>query len=327
MVTLGQPDPLLTRAHELLAKYPPGEESALWLKPPSSCPRPANSESRFWHPWRPEHFALSDQGWKALESSRPWKEIVLFGGKHKEENYSLLDYAAAHLEPEGRLHFLVPNDYGSKSYQKILAQKFARMEYQSGRKSRLYQLAAPTQSGDSDLCPLTQNASGFWTCPGLFCWQKPDRGSSVLASELAQRSLQGPVADLGAGWGYLSSQLPSELKLDLFEADARGVEACRRNLEGRTCEVHWEDVTGLKQERKFATVITNPPFHSGKKSEPLLGAAFVAAAHRLLKTRGQLYLVGNAHLPYPKVMASFFEQVEVLRREDGFAVVLGRNPL
>lgn len=327
MAQFSQPDPLLARASELLAKQPPSETATLWLKPPSNFARPGDDESRFWHPWYPEHRALLDQGWKALESSRKWQEIVLFGGKHKEENLELLDYAAAHLGPEGRVRYLVPNDYGSKSYQKPLAAKFAKLDYQSGRKSRLYELAEPLQTDPQQLWSLRQVKGEFWTCPGLFSWQKPDRGSVVLARTLQERNLSGPVADLGAGWGYLVSQLPSDLRAELFEADSRGVEACRKNLEGRSIEAHWSNVTALAQDRRFQTVITNPPFHAGKKSEPVLGATFVASAHRLLKPRGELYLVGNSHLPYPRIVGSFFEEVEVLRREDGFAVTLGRNPV
>jgi 16S rRNA (guanine1207-N2)-methyltransferase len=72
-------------------------------------------------------------------------------------------------------------------------------------------------------------------------------------------------------------------------------------------------------------VITNPPFHTGKKSEPVLGGAFVATAYKLLKPKGALYLVGNSHLPYYKIMSAFFGEVEMLAREQGFTVLRGRK--
>ena len=45
-------------------------------------------------------------------------------------------------------------------------------------------------------------------------------------------------------------------------------------------------------------MIMNPPFHQGRAAEPDLGAAFIAAAARILKPHGRLMMVANRQLPY-----------------------------
>ena len=49
----------------------------------------------------------------------------------------------------------------------------------------------------------TQIEGGFTTVPGVFSADAPDRGSVLLAAALPAK-LPARVADLGAGWGYLS---------------------------------------------------------------------------------------------------------------------------
>lgn len=325
------PDSALARGHDLVLRHLPPERPVLYLKPPSTATVSSPQGSFFWHPWFPENARLKAAGWtESLEPERegPWAGIVGYGGKQKEENLHLVRAGAGLLAPGGSLLFLVPNDYGSKSYLKPLQEVFEEVSYESGRKSRLYLLRSPRSGrGSSELVPFQPIESDptLVTCPGLFSWKKPDRGSQLLVEALQGRSLRGPVADLGAGWGYLSRHLPKELEIHLLEADRRGLEACRRNLPEHNLTLHWCDVTTVELASKFATVLCNPPFHTAKKSEPALGAAFLARAFSLLKTGGEMFLVGNVHLPYARLAGEFFGEVETVTRRDGFLVVRARK--
>lgn len=321
MASLSVTDPLLSRAGELLQKHLPLAPT-LWLKPPGDTPF-HHQESRFWHPWNPEHQRLISSGWSSLEKPQTWTQAALFGGKQKEENRQLLAHARAQVGPQGSVYMVVANDYGAKSFQKEVE---GLQAHHSGRKSRLFIL-----SGDDNTTPLYTlgpNKTGLQSCPGLFSWEKADQGSKVLAEALKELQLSGPVADLGAGWGYLSLGLDPKLTLHLMEADLRGIEACKENLKDRNAHFHWCDLSspeGIPHQLQgnMSTVITNPPFHTNRKSDPVLGGAFVATASKLLRRRGSLYLVGNVHLPYQRIMKSFFDEVTVLLSKDGFNVLQG----
>ena len=177
----------------------------------------------------------------------------------------------------------------------------------------------------------------FVSRPGVFAWDRIDAASELLALRLPD-DLSGRGADLGAGFGYLSTEVvarcPRVASLDLYEADARALELARSNLAranaGRampaTLEFHWHDVAaGLP--RRYDFIVTNPPFHVGRADEPKLGRAFIAAAADALDPRGRLWLVANRHLPYESILDQRFDAVRTVATEHGFKVIEATNPL
>lgn len=325
MSTLSPIDPLLSRARELVDKHL--EECAtLWLKPPGDAPL-HRRDSAFWHPWYPEHSRLLRAGWPEYRGQSGWAQVVLFGGRQKEENRFLLERARSLAGESGKVLFVLPNDYGGRSFHK---EAEGVRENVSGRKSRLFVLTPTPSPQPLPLVELQPNREGLACCPGLFSWERADRGSVLLLEALQTVKLDGPVADLGAGWGYLSQGLPPNLELHLLEADKRGVAACHENVKGRKVHLHWCDLTDpatVPQELfgRFRSVVMNPPFHTNKRSEPVLGGAFVALARRLLTQGGKLYMVGNSHLPYPKIVDSVLGEAEVLIAREGYQIVKGQK--
>jgi 16S rRNA (guanine1207-N2)-methyltransferase len=321
----GSSDPAIVRAQELVEKHFPTLESVLWLNPPSCLGAPRRAGWRLWQPHYPDSIRLRQLGWPDQMSQGTWDAIVVYASKHKDENWALLDAADSLLSQSGYILFAVPNEYGAKSYQQELAAQGRMVHYESGRKSRLYRLQGvgrPARSPDQ----LCRNSSGFWSCPGLFSWKAPDRGSLLLAETLKGENLAGPVGDFGAGWGYLGVGLDPALSLHLFESDRRGLEAARLNLPGRDLSTYWCDLTQSGQwpeqaPTRLGTVITNPPFHSGKREETELGRQFAVQAHRVLRPGQALWLVGNTHLAYPRLLSTLFASIEVRAQRDGYTVV------
>lgn len=326
-MSLSQSDPLLVRARELLEKELP-EAPTLWLKPPGDTPL-HRSDSAFYHPWYPEHQRLLRAGWQPMTESESWPQIAIFGGRQKEENAQLVRWAQAACQAEGRVFFVIPNDYGAKSAVKQFGLEACLEADLVGRKSRL--LLLRSTSGESEeLVTVSQNSDGFYSTPGLFSPDKIDTASKLLARVLKAERLGGPVADLGGGWGYLSSQLPTELEIHFIEADERGLTCARKNLEGRNTNFYWADVSQPQSLPEtllasMSTVVTNPPFHTHKKAEPILGGSFLAVGHRLLRPGGTLYMVGNTHLGYHRLAATLFSEVQELARESGFSVLKGKK--
>jgi 16S rRNA (guanine1207-N2)-methyltransferase len=175
-----------------------------------------------------------------------------------------------------------------------------------------------------------RNAAGFVTAPGMFSPEHPDPGSVRLASLLPNR-LFGRVADLGAGWGWLShsalATCPDIERLDLHEAEALALQAARVNVTDPRAGFHWSDVTKLTpREPQYDAVISNPPFHRGRAAEQDLGRAFIAAAGRLLKPQGRLFLVANRQLPYEVTLEAAFRHWSNLGEEGGYKVLLAERP-
>ncbi|WP_045387560.1 class I SAM-dependent methyltransferase [Falsirhodobacter sp. alg1] len=167
---------------------------------------------------------------------------------------------------------------------------------------------------------------GFQTVPGVFSADGPDRGSVLLADLLGP--LKGRVADLGAGWGYLSRAALAKgaAELDLVEADAAALECARINVPGENVRFHWADATTWTPDRSLRHVVCNPPFHTGRDADPALGIAFITQAARILASEGTLWLVANRHLPYREVLQAAFRKVEEIGGDGAFRVVRAEGP-
>ena len=133
--------------------------------------------------------------------------------------------------------------------------------------------------------------------------------------------LSGRVADLGAGWGWLAQAVLAALARRSPSSTSTRPRRWRSTPPAPTstdprARFHWTDVTPARPPASppYDAVIANPPFHQGRAAEPDLGAAFIAAAARILKPSGRLFLVANRQLPYEAVLAIAFRAVGEARR-------------
>ncbi|MEM8592287.1 MAG: methyltransferase [Pseudomonadota bacterium] len=153
---------------------------------------------------------------------------------------------------------------------------------------------------------------GFTLAPGIFSAGEIDPGSYALA-EVLPAQIDGPVIDLGAGWGYLSAvaEARGAAEIDMVEINAEALACAEANTQ--YARGHWADATTWRPETKARHVIMNPPFHAdsygGRKATPDLGRAFIANAARCLDPKGALWMVANRHLPYEDTLAQHFSNV------------------
>ena len=168
---------------------------------------------------------------------------------------------------------------------------------------------------------------GFWTAPGVFSADGVDPASEMLAAALPE-VMVGTVADLGAGWGYLSAHvLPRDVKaVHLVENHDMAPQCARHNVTDPRAQFHWADVTVWSPDDKVDAVVMNPPFHTGRAADPSLGRAFIQAAARVLKPHGALWMVANRHLPYEDTLTSSFAKVVDLDGDARFKLVRAERP-
>ncbi|MGR3375244.1 class I SAM-dependent methyltransferase [Salipiger abyssi] len=173
-----------------------------------------------------------------------------------------------------------------------------------------------------------QNSYGLWTAPGVFSADAPDPGSEALLAALPAK-LGVRIADLGAGWGGLATGLLARdtlAELHLVEADHSALDCAQRNVTDPRARFHWADATAWTPPEPLDAVVMNPPFHSGRKSDPALGQAFIAAAKRILKPSGHLWLVANRHLPYETALEAQFRDSAEIAGDNRFKILHASRP-
>ena len=169
---------------------------------------------------------------------------------------------------------------------------------------------------------------GFRTVPGVFSADGIDPASRMLAQALPPK-LPGRMADLGAGWGYLSrAALTREglKELHLVEAEHLALDCARANIDDERATFHWADARLFQPDRGLDGVLMNPPFHQGRSADPSLGKAFIAAAARVLAPHGKLWMVANRHLPYETVAADVFQNVAEIGGDKRFKILAAEKP-
>jgi 16S rRNA (guanine1207-N2)-methyltransferase len=194
---------------------------------------------------------------------------------------------------------------------------------------RIFWFAGGDQFADWAAPPPAQGPHGFYTTAGVFSDGAVDKGSALLATSLPDK-LPSRMADLGAGWGYLTAPVLSRkgvTSLDLIEAETLSLDCARLNVDDKRVDFHWADATEFKPQRAYDGVVMNPPFHSSRASEPRIGAAFIAAAARVLAGHGKLWMVANRHLPYEQTLRDNFRNVDEIAGNGAFKVFHATRPI
>ena len=167
---------------------------------------------------------------------------------------------------------------------------------------------------------------GFKTVAGVFSADAPDPASHLLLSVLPR--LTGTVADLGAGWGFLTrnlAEMPTKHVIAV-EADHLAIEIARMNVPSDKVKFVWADATAWCADRGLDTVVMNPPFHNFGKADPGIGIDFIKSAIRSLKPQGDCYIVANRHLPYEQTLNELFQNVSEVTKDNRFKVLYASKP-
>lgn len=176
--------------------------------------------------------------------------------------------------------------------------------------------------------PEFLESDGFTTAPGVFSADGIDPASRLLVGALPAKPGK-RIADLGAGWGYLSANLVARESIEtlhLVEADHRGLACARRNVTDPRAHFDWADARGWQAPEPLDAVVMNPPFHSSRAAEPALGQAFIDTAARVLQGSGQLWMVANRHLPYETTLSERFAKVDEIAGDNRFKVLHASRP-
>ena len=263
-----------------------------------------------WQPIKHKADAWQAAGFKRLEDlgDGKWPMVLVLPGKSRDETLAWFAMARDHLEPGGTIVVSMSNTSGARRFEKEFSRATGSIISTQKHKCRAFR-AVDDGTWDESVIQEWQKLGSLQEIPetsyvaqaGIFSSGHVDPGSKFLADHLPTH-LEG-LADLGAGWGYLSDMIlkkcPQIGRLDVFEDDDRALACARKNLSGHEKPIgyHWHDVTtGLPDT--YDTIVMNPPFHSGQTMDVDLGRAFLSVAIKALRREGEMLLVANRQLPY-----------------------------
>ncbi|MGL5011776.1 MAG: class I SAM-dependent methyltransferase [Paracoccaceae bacterium] len=260
--------------------------------------------------FRPDHDAFKAQGYSVRHAGGgSYAAAIVCLPRAKAEARGLVAQAASEVNAGGLIAVDGQKTDGVDTMLKDLRALVPVSDALSKAHGKLFSFAAGGALAEWTAVP--QMVEGFQTFPGVFSADGPDAGSVLLAGVLP--ALKGKVADLGAGWGYLSRAILANegvKSLDLVEADFTALICAEANVQDVRARFHWADARLWKPAQLLDHVVMNPPFHTGRSADPALGIAFLRAARRMLAPQGVLWLVANRTLPYDPVLRTLFREVQ-----------------
>jgi len=289
--------------------------------------------------FKPAYDALIRAGFAMRPDNAPSPLTLVLPPRQREESRALLARALQETVQGGIVMAAVSNTEGAKTIEGDLKALAGHISSQSKNKCRVFWATVDDARNNQALisewsqldAPRPIENGRFTSRPGLFAWDHIDGGSKLLADHLP-KTLKGKVADLGAGFGYLSDEVltqnPAITHLDAIEAEGRAVEMTKRNLAqyGERATVHWLDATKALPDT-YDAIISNPPFHVTDRADRHdVGKAFITSAARALTSGGQLWIVANRHLPYEETLEAAFKHVTVVAQNNFYKVFKAVGP-
>lgn len=256
-----------------------------------------------------------------------YNAVLVACPKQVEETEGLIALALA--QSSGGVLAIAANDAGGKRLAALFKAYGVEVQEYTKHKCRIVWIANAKQAdaalvrhnlGRLQLQQHEIDGVSWWTVPGLFGWNKVDKGSALLLRYLPI-NLTGEVADFGCGYGYISKKLASfdrVSRVDAYDHDARAIAAVQKNVPLKMRAI-WQDITTYEPRRLYEAVVMNPPFHEGKREDIDLGKTFLHKAWASLKPDGQLWLVANSKLPYEGVIPA----LKIVHEEAGYKILMG----
>jgi 16S rRNA (guanine1207-N2)-methyltransferase len=287
--------------------------------PPALFPEPAGSVQT--SPLEPGGIDLG------ASSAGPFASALILAPPGRLEREWVLARALQLLPVGAVLTALAPNDRGGARIAPALRAFGCEVSDEPRRRHRICRTLRPASPAGLDAAleagaPRLDPALGLWTQPGVFSWDRPDAGTTLLLGVLP--ALAGRGADLGCGIGVLARQVlgsPAVSSIELWDIDRRAVACARRNVPDPRAGCHHGDVRRMGPGAPdLDFVVMNPPFHDGGREDRALGVAFIEAAARRLKPGGTCWVTANRHLPYEAPLSAAFAEVRPRAEAGGFKV-------
>ena len=195
-----------------------------------------------------------------------------------------------------------------------------------------YFTSKPSVASDRSTWPfvLRGHQFQFTSDSGVFSKKEVDFGSRLLIETFEEPEVDGPILDVGCGYGPIGLSLAREYTkrtIEMIDINERALELSKENAVLNKIDnvlIYKSDrLTNVKTEG-FAVILTNPPIRAGKKVvHDILEQSF----ERLI-IGGELWVVIQKKQGAPSAidkLKSLFNEVTILEKKKGYYIIKSKK--
>ena len=166
----------------------------------------------------------------------------------------------------------------------------------------------------------------YKTDDGVFSKKYIDYGSFVMLNTYVPNNVEGPVLDMGAGYGALGITISKlyDQNVHMCEINERAYNLIKENAKinkANNVEVYHSDLfEALPENQKFASIVTNPPIRAGKQ---VVFAIYDGSYERLV-SGGELWVVIQKKQGAPSSkthLEELFGNCEIVNKDKGYYIL------
>ncbi len=167
--------------------------------------------------------------------------------------------------------------------------------------------------------------------PGIFSWDKLEKGAAFLIDNLEMLALPqgGVILDAGCGYGLLGQVLRAYTRAQKtvwVDINRLAIMATQHGLPAETVLCADLTQTTLPDYGPFDLIFCNPPFYDPYKDNTDFMRLFTPRVPAMLKPGGVFLVVTRAVFKFHEFMAQHFPSMEIVTEQDGFCIMLGHKP-
>lgn len=256
--------------------------------------------------------------------------VLMLVAKEKELSQYLLEQLAL-LPAETPIWFAGDKRSGIQPLMKRLpewlqpAQKLAAANhcllFASARNAQPHE-PAPLQSYAKTVTyELEQQQKSFVTLPGVFSREHIDPATLLLLQHLNDLP-KGRGLDFACGAGVIAKEIkPLATELMACDVSPIAIAASQMTLSAESIMADLRLADGIPENAgRFDFIVSNPPFHTGQRTDYEIARQFIKDAQQHLNKQGVLRIVANRFLPWPEVIESVFGHCDTITDDGRYRV-------
>jgi 16S rRNA (guanine1207-N2)-methyltransferase len=170
----------------------------------------------------------------------------------------------------------------------------------------------------------------FKTDNGVFSKREVDFGSRLLIETFTLPEVDGPILDVGCGYGPIGltvAKLDQQRLVHMVDVNERALLLAKENAELNqvsNVKIYESDRLQNVTEANFAAILTNPPIRAGKK----VVHEIFEQSYDHLKEQGELWVVIQKKQGAPSAiekLKELFSEVETVDKEKGYFIIKSKK--